>query len=112
MIFVLSAQPDLRFTPDDSLDFVIRKAGHMAAFGLLALLLWWALAATTVWPRAWLLALALAVAYAVTDELHQGAVSGRHASGVDVGIDATGAAVAIAIAGLIVARRGRRPAGA
>jgi len=39
-------------------------------------------------PSAW--ALAVAVLYAITDELHQGFVAGRHPAVVDVGIDATG----------------------
>ena len=46
LIFVLSAQPDLRVVPDARLDFVVRKLGHMGAFGILALLLWQALAGT------------------------------------------------------------------
>jgi VanZ family protein len=84
----------------------------MAVFGILALLARRAVASTTTWRRPWLLALAFTVAYAVSDELHQGTVSGRHASAVDVGIDAAGAAIAIAVAGLVAARRGRRSAGA
>ena len=39
------------------------------------------------------LALALGIAYAATDELHQYFVRGRHASPVDVAIDAVGVAV-------------------
>jgi VanZ family protein len=101
LIFAFSAQPDLRFVPDDALDFVVRKAGHMAVFGILALLVWRALATTTDVrrPAAW--AIALTVLYAITDELHQGAVDGRHASAVDVGIDAIGAIVAVAVIGLL-----------
>jgi VanZ family protein len=109
LIFVFSAQPNLRFVQDEGLDFAIRKAGHMAVFGILALLLWVAMAATPAprWPWAW--SLAIAVVYAVTDELHQGGVSGRHASAVDVGIDAAGALIAVAVAALVVAcRTGRR----
>ena len=40
LIFVFSAQPNLRFVPDEGLDFLVRKAGHMGIFGILALLLW------------------------------------------------------------------------
>jgi hypothetical protein len=39
LIFAFSAQPNLRFVADASLDFLARKAGHMAVFGILALLL-------------------------------------------------------------------------
>ena len=105
LIFVFSAQPNLRFVPDAGLDFLVRKAGHMGIFGILALLLWRAIAGTTAWPRPWAWALALAVLYAVTDELHQGAVTGRHAAAVDVGIDATGALIAVVAVGLIRSRR-------
>jgi len=105
LIFAFSAQPNLRFVPDEGLDFVVRKAGHMAVFGILALLLWRAVAATTAWrrPSAW--ALALTVLYAATDELHQGFVAGRHPSALDVGIDATGALIAVVAVGLIRSRR-------
>ena len=33
LIFAFSAQPNLRFVPDQNLDFLVRKAGHMAVFG-------------------------------------------------------------------------------
>ncbi len=107
LIFVLSAQPGLRFAPDDATDFVLRKAGHMAVFGILALLLWSAVAVTTTRERPWAWALALSVAYAMTDELHQGSVPMRHASGVDVGIDTAGALVALAALAFVRSRRSR-----
>ena len=106
LIFALSAQPNLRFVPDELLDFVVRKLGHMAVFGILALLLWRALAGTAVLAPRWAWALALAVGYAATDELHQACVAGRHPSVVDLGIDAIGALIALGVAlGLIRARR-------
>jgi VanZ family protein len=105
LIFVLSAQPNLRFVPDEGLDFVVRKLGHMGVFGILALLSWRALAGTTAWRRPLAWAFALTVLYAATDELHQGFVAGRHLSAVDVGIDATGALIALAATGLIRSRR-------
>ncbi len=104
LIFAFSAQPNLRFVPDAGLDFLVRKAGHMGVFGILALLLWRALAGTTAWRRPWAWALALAILYAATDELPQGFVAGRHESAVDVGIDAAGAIIAIAAAGLLRSR--------
>jgi len=63
---------ELRFVPDQNLDFLVRKAGHMGVFGILALLLWRALAGTTAWRRPWAWALAVTVLYAATDEIHQG----------------------------------------
>ncbi len=105
LIFAFSAQPNLRFVPDEFLDFLVRKAGHMGVFGILALLLWRAVAGTTTRRRPWAWALALAVVYAITDELHQGGVIGRHAAAVDVGIDAAGALIAVVAVGLIRSRR-------
>ena len=56
-IFYLSSRPDLRFSSDSSLDFAIRKAGHMGVFGILALLFWAALqgwpAGLRPWPDGW-----------------------------------------------------------
>ncbi len=99
LIFVASAQSDLVFVPDATLDLVVRKLGHAAVFGILALLLWRALATTTRLRRPWAWALALAILYAISDELHQGGVSGRYPSPVDVAIDAAGALIAVAIVG-------------
>ena len=107
LIFAFSAQPDLRFLEDDSLDFVVRNVGHASVFGILALLFWRALGLTTVWrqPRTPVVALGVTVAYAITDELHQGLVAGRYPSPVDAGIDIVGALVAI---GIVLAITGRQ----
>jgi VanZ family protein len=105
LIFALSAQPNLRFAPDARMGFVTRKAGHMAVFGILTLLLSRAVAGTSAWRRPWAAALGLAVLYANTDEVHQGFVAGRHESAVDVGIDATGALIAVVAMGLVRSRR-------
>jgi VanZ family protein len=105
LIFAFSAQPNLRFAPDAGLDFLVRKAGHMGVFGILALLLWRAVATTTARRRPWAWALALTILCAATDELHQGFVAGRHPSPVDVGIDATGALIAIVAVGIVRSRR-------
>jgi VanZ family protein len=95
LIFAFSAQPDLRFLPDQGLDFLLRKAGHMSVFGVLAVLLWRALASSTVRrPIAW--SLILTALYAASDELHQSFTSGRHPSPLDVGIDLAGALLALA----------------
>lgn len=110
-IFTVSAQSSLPQT-DTALDVVGRKAAHMAEFGLLWALWLWALPGNR--PRAAVAALAITLAYAVSDEFHQSFVPGRQASPWDVAIDAVGIGVA---AGLWVARRrgalhpGRRAAG-
>ena len=104
LIFALSAQPDLRLASDVVVDFVIRKVGHMAIFGILALLLWLALATTTALRPPWAWALMITVVYAISDELHQGIVAGRGPSAGDVGFDAIGAVLAVASASVLVAR--------
>jgi VanZ family protein len=86
---------------------VVRKLGHAAVFGILALLLWRAIATTTHVRRPWAWALALAILYAISDEVHQGGVSGRYPSPVDVAIDAAGALIAVAIVGGMLRRRAR-----
>ena len=105
IIFTASAQPDLVFVPDAALDLVVRKLGHAAVFGVLALLLWRALVTTTRLRRPWAWAVVLAILYAVSDELHQGGVPGRHASPLDVAIDASGVLVAVVIVMLVLGRR-------
>ena len=97
VIWILSAQPDLRSGLDSDWDLVLRKLAHMAVFGAL-LAAWWRAAG----PR---VAVALTLAWAVLDEWHQTWVEGRVGAVSDVAIDALGAGVAAA---LIVARLRRR----
>jgi hypothetical protein len=94
IIFALSATPNLRVAPTADVDFVVRKAGHMAVFGVLAVLLWRALASSGN-RRAMVWSLVLTVAYAASDEFHQAFTVGRHPSPVDVGIDSVGALIAL-----------------
>jgi VanZ family protein len=90
VIFAFSATPDLRFVRSDVLDFVVRKAGHMFVFGVLAVLVWRPLASSEV-RHAMVWSWVLTVAYAASDEFHQSFTAGRHPSPVDVGIDSVGA---------------------
>jgi VanZ family protein len=90
VIFFLSAQPDLN-SGLGVWDTIGRKLVHMASYGLL----WW------LWYRALGLrnpaaAIALTLAYAVSDEYHQTFVEGRHGSPIDVMIDAAGVVLAVA----------------
>jgi VanZ family protein len=94
IIFALSATPDLRVAPTADLDFVVRKAGHMGAFGVLAVLLWRALASSAV-RHALVWSWVLTVVYAASDEFHQLFTAGRHGSPLDVGIDSVGALIAL-----------------
>ena len=91
VIFFFSAQPDLG-TGLGVWDTILRKAAHMAEYGLLWFLWQRALQRPSPLPAA-----LIALAYAASDELHQSFVEGRHGTPVDVLIDAAGIALAIAI---------------
>ena len=94
LIFFLSAQSDL----DTGLglwDTVLRKGGHLAVYGALTALWWWAL--SPLGARALPLAAAIAFAYAISDEYHQSLVSGRSGEERDVTIDAAGILAAAAV---------------
>lgn len=101
LIFLLSAQPDLS-SGLGGWDLLLRKLAHMIEYGLLFALWWRALRDRTPWA-----AVAIAIAYACTDEIHQGFVDGRHGTPVDVLVDAAG----IGVAWLAVHRFGVRRAG-
>ena len=91
LIFWLSAQPDL----DSGLgliDDILRKLAHVTVYGTLTLLWYWALRPVT--PRALLIAAAIAIVYAATDEYHQSFVEGRNGSVRDVAIDLVGITLA------------------
>ena len=90
IIFALSATPNLRVAPAADLDFVVRKAGHMFVFGVLAVLIWRALESSAV-RHAMVWSWVLTAGYAASDEFHQSFTAGRHPSPVDVGIDSVGA---------------------
>jgi VanZ family protein len=97
VIFALSAQPDLS-SGLGTMDLILRKAAHMAEYGLLLFLLWRPLRELIPGPRAAVgAAFAVALLYAASDEWHQSFVEGRHGTPVDVLIDSVGMAVAAAL---------------
>ena len=89
VIFTLSSIPSLS-TGLGTWDTVLRKGAHLTEYAILGGLLYRALGREP-------LALAVGIAYAATDELHQYFVPGRHASPVDVAIDAVGVAVGMLV---------------
>ena len=89
VIFTLSSIPSLS-TGLGTWDTILRKGAHLTEYAVLGGLLYRALGREP-------LALAAGIAYAATDELHQSFVRGRHASPVDVAIDAVGVAVGMLI---------------
>jgi VanZ family protein len=97
-IFALSAQPDLPRAPLSLLDLLLKKSAHLAEYAVLAVLLHHALGPLSRGQRARLaLAWALAVLYAVSDEVHQSFVPGRTATPVDVVVDGVGALLGLAL---------------
>lgn len=102
LIFYLSAQPDLPRVPEPLLDLILKKAAHAFVYAVLAALWQRALNRRVGGaPLPWL----IAVLYAITDEIHQTFVPGRHGRATDVLIDGMGAA-----AGLLFMARLRRRA--
>jgi VanZ family protein len=95
VIFALSAIPHLG-TGLGTWDTILRKGAHVTEYAILGLLLLRAVGRE-------LPALLIGIAYAITDEVHQHFVSGRHSSPIDVAIDSTGVLI-----GLLVFVRARR----
>jgi VanZ family protein len=82
----------------EAVHLLIRKAAHFTEYAVLAALWFRALArsrapGTTAW-----LALAIGVAWAVLDEVHQLFVVSRGASVADIALDTAGAATAVGVA--------------
>ncbi len=99
LIFALSATPDLS-SGLGAWDLVLRKLAHVTIFGVL----WLTLARAARWRRP-VLATTIAILYAISDEVHQSFVEGRHGSPVDVLIDALGIGLAMLV--WVVATRRR-----
>lgn len=93
LIFVLSAMPS-DGEPKGLAVILVRKAGHFGEYFLLTALWWWALRTRVGARRALLPAVAIAIAYAIGDEIHQTFVSGRTGTWRDVLIDSAGALTA------------------
>ena len=90
LIFYLSAQASLK-TDLGIWDLILRKGAHMVEFAVLCLLLWNAIRQTGMaFGRSLALADMIALAYAVSDEIHQRYVPGRVSALRDVGFDVAG----------------------
>src|SRR5262245_14416546 len=105
VLFILSATPNLRISQDPSLDHVLRKLGHAAAYALLAVLVAWAMGGLRGDPRRAPLAFGIVVAYAITDEIHQAFTATRSPSALDVAVDAAGAGIGVLVYRMVERRR-------
>ena len=95
LIYWLSDQSKLPTVPTLSgqLTSII---GHLGAYFVLAILIWWALGLMPMHSRSRLvLAFVIAVLYGISDEWHQSFVPGRHPDIFDVLTDAIGAAAGL-----------------
>ncbi len=92
LIFGLSSVPDLS-SGLGGWDLVLRKLAHAVEYAILGALLVRALRRSS-----W--ALALGVAYAVSDEIHQSFVPGRQGALLDVLIDSVGVVAGTLLASL------------
>jgi VanZ family protein len=101
VIFALSSIPSLS-TGLGLWDLLLRKMAHATEYAILGALLVRAGGRTR-------LAFALGVLYAASDEAHQHFVRGRHASPLDLLVDAGGVAIGLMLWRRL-ARRGRRGA--
>jgi VanZ family protein len=89
VIFAFSSVPSLS-SGLGTWDEVLRKGAHITEYAILGALLFRALGRE-------LPALAVGIAYAATDEVHQHFVSGRHSSPFDVAFDASGLALGLLV---------------
>jgi len=99
VIFGLSSIPSLS-SGLGAWDEVLRKCAHLTEYAVLGMLLLRALG--SVLP-----AFALGIAYAITDEIHQHFVSGRHSSPFDVAFDACGVALGLLLLLSVQSQRAR-----
>ena len=103
MIFYFSSIPDLRSGLPDIFDIILRKIAHAGEFGILAILLWRAILSPKQKPdkqpptNVIVIVIITIILFAVSDEIHQGFVSGRVASATDVLIDSIGALTGLLI---------------
>ena len=92
VIFAISAAPSIATPLEPLYDFTFKKVTHVTVYGILTVLLFWALRIHIRHKgRALVTAALVAVLYAFSDEWHQTFVPGREGTLRDVGIDAVGA---------------------
>lgn len=99
LIFAFSSMPASALPHFGVLDVLIKKGGHALGYGLLALAYFNALPPRLTYHYRWLLALMMAVLFALSDEYHQSFVEGRGSTITDVMIDAAGASIALFLGG-------------
>jgi VanZ family protein len=104
--------PDAPYPVVYGIHVAVRKSGHVAEYGLLAMLAYRAVRGGRQprWRTVWAVwAFAIAAVYALTDEYHQSFVGTRTGTLDDVFIDMAGAAAALVFVAWWLKRGARRP---
>ena len=91
---IIAVMTDLSKSQVTMISFILRKSAHFLVFGILVLLVWWAIKDR---PKSYFYAWLFATLYGATDEWHQVYVWGRTPRIRDVIIDSTGAIVFLLI---------------
>jgi VanZ family protein len=108
--FLLWLHPNISLQTLMFIQLIVRKAGHVTEYAILAALLWRVLrhhlsfARMSFWPPA-LFAGVLAATFATTDEFHQSFYPSRTATAHDVIIDIMGAIIGLLICCMFVRSR-------
>jgi VanZ family protein len=108
--FLLWLDPHISFKTIELVQLIVRKAGHVTEYAVLATLLWrvirhhWPLVRRKFWRPA-AVALTVAVIFAATDEFHQSFYPSRGATAHDGVIDTMGAIVGLLICWMFVRNR-------
>lgn len=92
-IFVLSSQETLPGFDISTTDFLFKKCAHMFVYAVLYFLFYVGLSkiqSKKNQQKVWLQAFIICLLYAISDELHQSTISGRHPTVRDVGYDMLG----------------------
>lgn len=100
IIFTFSSLPATRIPFFGAIDVLVKKSGHAIGYALLGLAYYYALPPSRSAGFRWLIALLMAVLFALSDEYHQSFVDGRTSSLRDVAIDTAGAGLSITFGAL------------
>jgi VanZ family protein len=100
VIFFLSSLPASMLPNFGPLDFWVKKGGHATGYAMLGLAYFYALPPGLSRGYRWLMAILMAVLFALSDEFHQSFIAGRTSTLRDVLIDGSGATLATTISAL------------
>ena len=110
LIFIASSMPGSEMPEFGIWDVLFKKGGHMIGYALLTIAYFHALTKGGRGTRLqFIIAICLAILYAVSDEWHQAFIPGRTATFRDVCIDAAGGMVGLALWHRIQKRRRSDP---